>query len=640
MKWLLGLLLLWLPIWIAAMNGPVLAAGELKETPFFADDVKNSHLPPVSDRVPSVPRVVDLPKMGREIGRPGGVLRLLMGDQRDIRFMTLYGYTRLVVFNEKLEIIPDLLQSFDIEDERIFTFHLRPGHKWSDGQPFTSEDFRYAWEDYWNNRRLSPGGPPSAMMPNGKPPRFEVLDALTVRFTWDHPNPQFLPALAAPQPAYIYMPSHYLKQFHERYADPEKLAAAVAAAHVRDWGALHERMSRQYRPDNPDLPTLDPWRNRTSPPSERFIFERNPYYHRVDTAGHQLPYLDTVAMSLGTASLIPAKTASGESDLQARYLSFGDYTFLKEAEQRQNYTVHLWEKSEGSAVAIMPNLNAADPEWRKLMREVRFRRALSMAINRRDINNVIYYGLAKESADTILPRSPLFRAEYPTEFTHYDVAQANKLLDEIGLQKRDDDGIRLLPDGRRAEITIESAGDATETDVLQLVGENWLQIGIKVFVHASPTDVFRKRISSGQAIMSVAGGLDNGLPTADTAPNAFAPSSDSQFEWPLWGQFALSNGKEGEKIDMAAAQELEELMHEWEHSASHEQRQQIWEKILAIHAREVFTIGIVNRTQQPVVVSNRLRNVPDDGAYGFEPGAFFGIYMPDTFWFVDSPPET
>jgi hypothetical protein len=118
-------------------------------------------------------------------------------------------------------------------------------------------------------------------------------------------------------------------------------------------------------------PSLDPWCNRTTPPSERFVLDRNPFYHRIDTAGHQLPYIDTFQMSLGTNTLIPAKTASDDSDLQARYLNFGDYTFLKGAESRQNYTVRLWEKGEGSAVAIMPNLNAADPEWRKLMRNDR-----------------------------------------------------------------------------------------------------------------------------------------------------------------------------------------------------------------------------------------------------------------------------
>jgi len=624
---------------VLALCGTGAYAGEFLETPMFADAVAQGTLPKVADRLPSVPRVIDLAKMGRKIGRPGGTIRMLMGDQRDIRFMTLYGYTRLVVFNEKLEIVPDLLESVDVEDGRNFTLHLRPGHKWSDGQPFTAEDFRYAWEDFWNNPRLSPGGPASALLPAGNRPKFEVIDAQTIRYAWDVPNPMFLPALAAPQPVYIYMPAHYLKQFHERYAAPDKLTAAIKAAHVRDWGALHERVSRQYRPDNPDLPTLDPWRNRTSPPSERFIFERNPFFHRVDTAGHQLPYVDVFQISLGTAALIPAKTASGESELQARYLTFGDYTFLKDAESRQDFTVRLWEKGEGSAVAIMPNLNAADPVWRSLMRDVRFRRALSLGVNRHDINNVIFFGLAKESADTIMPQSPLYRPEYETAYAKYDPDAANQLLDEIGLTNRDSDGIRLLPDGRRLEITIESGGDVVESDVLHLVGENWLDIGVKSFIHASPTDIFRKRIASGQAIMSVASGLDNATPSIDSEPHAFAPTSDAQFQWPLWGQYVLSNGKEGEAIDLPEAAQLVTLLRQWQTSPTQEMRQQVWKDMLAIHAAQVFTIGVVNRNQQPVVVANRLRNVPDKGVYAFEPGAFFGIYMPDTFWFNDAPAE-
>ncbi len=614
-------------------------AREFLETPMFADAVAQGALPKVADRLPSVPRVIDLPKMGREIGRSGGTIRMLMGDQRDIRFMTLYGYTRLVVFNEKLDIVPDILESVDVEDGRIFTLHLRPGHKWSDGHPFTAEDFRYAWEDFWNNPRLSPGGPAAALMPAGSHPKFEVIDAQTVRYAWDVPNPMFLPALAAPQPVYIYMPAHYLKQFHEHYAAPDKLASAIKAAHVRDWGALHERVSRQYRPDNPDLPTLDPWRNRTSPPSERFIFERNPFFHRVDTGGHQLPYVDVFQISLGTSALIPAKTASGESELQARYLTFGDYTFLKDAESRQDFTVRLWEKGEGSAVAIMPNLNAADPVWRSLMRDVRFRRALSLGINRHDINNVIFFGLAKESADTILPQSPLYRPEYETAYAKYDPDAANQLLDAVGLTNRDSDGIRLLPDGRRLEITVESGGDVVESDVLHLVGENWLDIGVKSFIHASPTDIFRKRIASGQAIMSVSSGLDNATPSINSEPHAFAPTSDAQFQWPLWGQYVLSNGKEGEAIDLPEAAQLETLLRKWQTSPTQEMRQQVWQDMLAIHAEQVFTIGVVNRNQQPVVVANRLRNVPQKGVYAFEPGAFFGIYMPDTFWFNDAPAE-
>ena len=345
------------------------------ETPMFRDAVSSGQLPPVAARLPQAPRVVDLAAMGREIGRPGGTWRMLMGDQRDLRFMTVFSYARLVAFDEKLHLVPDILQSLDNQDDKVFTLHLRPGHRWSDGEPFTAEDFRYYWEDVANDPKLSPSGPNLALLADGKPPTFEVIDRETVRYTWAAPNPGFIPAIASAQPVFIFMPAHYLQQFHRKYADKDALAAAVKAAKVSSWVALHERKSRQYRPENPDLPTLDPWRNTTPPPAEQFRFERNPYYHRVDTAGHQLPYFDAVTMTLGTPSLIPAKTAAGDADLQARYLNFEDYTFLKAGEKTHGYKARLWEDGHGAFAALFPNLNAKDPVWRALNRDVRFRRA-------------------------------------------------------------------------------------------------------------------------------------------------------------------------------------------------------------------------------------------------------------------------
>src|SRR5690606_23626851 len=132
------------------------------------------------------------------------------------------------------------------EDDRIFTLRIRPGHRWSDGRPFTAEDFRYFWEDMANNADLSPTGPPIEMLVDGKPPRFEVLDSQTVRYTWDGPNPAFITALAGAQPLYIYAPAHYLKQFHAKYADPDELNSNIKGARVRSWSALHDRMGRMY----------------------------------------------------------------------------------------------------------------------------------------------------------------------------------------------------------------------------------------------------------------------------------------------------------------------------------------------------------------------------------------------------------
>jgi peptide/nickel transport system substrate-binding protein len=621
----------------AFFAGPAHAGADLSlEAPILKEEVASRRLPPVEKRLPSEPRVINVAELGGQPGKNGGTLRFLMGDARDIRMASLYGYTRLVVFDTKGNLVPDILLSADVQEGRIFTFKLRPGHRWSDGQPFTAEDFRYWWEDVANNERLNPDGPPAQMLVAGEKPTFEVVDETTVRFTWNAPNPSFLPSLAAAQPAQIMMPAHYMKQFHKKYADPNRLASLVAQEHVKDWGALHDRKSRWYRPENPELPTLSPWRPRTTPPAELFVFERNPYFHRVDENGRQLPYIDTMTMSIGSSSLVPAKVGSGAADLAARYIRFEDYTFLKAGEQRNDYSVRLWERGEGSYASLVPNLNVSDPVWRALFRDVRVRRALSVGFDRHTVNQVIFFGLAHEGANTVLPDSPLYDPKLDQAWAKYDPDLANKLLDEAGLNRRDDDGIRLLPDGRRAEITIETAGDSTEeSDILELVGYDWQKIGIKLFVRATQRDVLRRRVIGGNVMMSVWPGMDNATPAPDMDPSALAPMDSMQFQWPLWGQYQSTMGREGEKPDMPAAVELITLKNDWSHSTTTEERRRIWSRMLEINAEEVFSIGVVNRVKQPVVVSNRLRNVPIEGVYGFEPGAYFGIYMPDTFWFDD-----
>jgi peptide/nickel transport system substrate-binding protein len=132
----------------------------------------------------------------------------------------------------------------------------------------------------------------------------------------------------------------------------------------RNWAALHNLLDNQYRNDNPDLPQLDPWINTTRAPSDRFVFVRNPYYHRVDAEGRQLPYVDRVIMNIADGKIIPAKAGSGEVDLQARNLRFDNYTFLRSAQKRYGYQTRLWRTGLGSQVALYPNMNARDPVWR------------------------------------------------------------------------------------------------------------------------------------------------------------------------------------------------------------------------------------------------------------------------------------
>ncbi|MEZ5666855.1 MAG: ABC transporter substrate-binding protein [Alphaproteobacteria bacterium] len=606
-----------------------------EEPPLLAPLVEQGSLPPMAERLPANPLVSDFAALGKEIGQYGGEMRLLFGRARDSRLISVYGYARLVGFTPDLELRPDILADFTVEEGRIFTFTLREGHRWSDGAPFTSEDFRYWWEEVALNEELSPVGPPIEMVVDGELPTVEFPDATTVRYTWTHPNPGFLPALAGPTPLYIYMPAHYVQQFHQDHGDTDRIAELVAAGEHRNWAALHNAMDNMGREDNPGLPTLEPWHLVTEGASDRLVWERNPYFHRVDPDGRQLPYVDRIVVNIAASDLIAAKTATGDTDLQARNLSLADAPLLKQNEAAHDYTMVLWGTGQGSRHALFPNLNVADPVWRAVMRDVRFRRALSLGIDRDDINQALYFGLAVPGANTILPQSPLYQDGLTTMWATLDYDQANALLDEMGLDQRNGSGIRLLPDGRPLEILVETTGEDSEVaDVLQLIEESWKNIGVAMFIRPQQREALYERVFAGETVMAVFNGIDNGIPVADMSPWEFAPTAQDQLQWPKWGQYYETKGGSGEPIDIAEAERLMQLYHDWRGTRVTEERRAIWQEIVQIYTDSVFTIGTVAQVPQPVVFSNRLHNVPTEAVYNWDPGAQFGIYRPDTFWFA------
>jgi peptide/nickel transport system substrate-binding protein len=590
---------------------------------------------PARAEPPAEPRVVPM----EQIGRHGGDLNMLAASSQDTRLLVVYGYARLVGYDRDLNLAPDILSAVEVEDGRVFTLRLREGHRWSDGAPFTTEDFRYYWEDVANDEKLSPFGPPVELLIEGELPQVEILDPLTVRYSWSSPNPYFLPALAGARPLFIYRPAHYLRQFHEKYADPAELARKVEQDQARDWAQLHGRRDRMYRFDNPDLPTLQPWVMRTRQPAVRFIAERNPYYHRVDAEGQQLPYLDRVILTVVDSSLIPVKTGAGETDLQARGLVFKDYTFLKSSEAHSGLETRLWRSGRGAHLALYPNLNALDPVWRELFRDVRFRRALSLGVDRDDINKTFYFGLGLTGNNSILPESPLYKEEYRYAWAVHDPQEANRLLDEIGLTRRDSRGVRLLPDGRPMDLIIELGGQGTEeSDVLELLDEAWLQIGIKIYPKPLQREVLRNRIFAGSTLMTMWFGLENGIPSAEMSPWEFAPTTQQQYQWPKWGQYFETRGEAGAAPDMPVAETLLGLYDAWRLATSIEEQRRIWHEMLQINADQVFSIGLIAGVPQPVAVRHGLSNVPHEAIFNWEPGAQLGIHRPDTFWFAA--PET
>jgi len=620
---------------LGLISGPAWAGDPLPkmvETPMLADQVKSGALPPVDQRLPQHPLVITRFAGGDGPGRPGGQVNMLMANTRDTRLMTVYSYTRLISYDEKFQLRPDILEAFEAKENREFTLTLRAGHKWSDGHPFTTEDFRFFWEDVANNKKLSKGGPSVELMVDGKPPKVEIIDDRTIRYTWDKPNPYFIESQARAAPLFLFRPAHYLKKFHTTYT-PEEEILKSAQGGQQSWVQIFKKLDVMYGNSNVDLPSLNPWVNTTPGSAQRYIFQRNPYFHHVDEKGQQLPYIDRIVFTIAAANLVPAKAGMGEADLQVRYLNMRDYTFLQKSAKTSGVEVRLWETGSGAQIALFPNLTTNDEEWRKVFRDVRFRRALSVAIDRNELNQVVFLGVAKPSNNTIMERSTLFKPEYASKWAQHDPKLANKLLDEVGLDKRDAQGIRLLADGRPATLVVEHSGEDTEdADALHLMGEMLKKVGIKMLPKLQTRENLRLRTFSGEAVMTAFAGVVTAVPTANTSPKEFAPTMLGALQWPRWGLFYESKQRQGEKCDLPEASVLLDYLREWEQSSDEAGRRAAWDKILTAHADNVFTIGTVNGVRQPLVVGPKVRNVPKEGYFAWDPGGYIGLYRPDTFW--------
>lgn len=608
------------------------------EPPMLAEQVSSGKLPAIADRLPRTPLVVDPTENGRTVGRYGGNIRTLATKAGDLKYMTVNGYTRLVGYDEHLKLRPDILQALDNEDDRVFTFTLREGHRWSDGEPFTTDDFRYWWEEVATNADLSPAGPPELMVVDGERPKVEVLDATHVRYSWSKPNPKFLPTLALPSPAFIYSPAHYLKQFHGKFSDLKKLKEMASKQKLASWAGLHNKMDDAYKNANPDMPVLNPWMLATKPPARRFVFQRNPYYHRVDSQGHQLPYIDMVTFDIASGSLFAVKANAGEADLLAGGLNMGDVPVLREGEHMHGYKTLLWPIARGSAVALYPDLTINDPVWRTVLRDVRFRRALSLSLDRKTLNNSLWFGIGTLSNNTVLHESAMFSEDLQTRWANFDPEQANRLLDEMGLKQTEIGGFRSLPDGRELEIIVEVPGDSAEImDALQIITEFWADIGVKLVLKPQDTTNMRERAYAGQTIMIAGAGLDNAVPTPIMMPAELAPVRQDSMSWPKWGQYFETSGRSGEAPDTPDAKQLMDLYKTWRSTGDEAVKRQAWQDLLRLNVDNQYVIGTVNGTLQPVVIGPHLRNVPEKAVYSWEPTAFFGVYRMDQFYFDDQP---
>lgn len=465
------------------LAGPALA---FNESPMLAEQVKAGALPPVEQRLPENPTVVN----AVEVGQYGGNWQRAYKGPGDRWGPTKLMEERVVKWSQgadgKLSLVPGYVESYSVsEDSRTFTFTLLKGLKWSDGQPVTTEDVEFWYNDVFLNRDLL-ASVDQTLAPGGKPMKLEIVDDRTFKVSFDQPYVYFLEILAKDstgepsldRPSFIF-PKHYLKQFNNKHASEAELKAATEKFGVEKWQDLWgSKGAVTAWWQNPDLPVITAWKIETPAPAEVVTMVRNPYYYAVDQAGNQLPYIDRISHRLfSEQEAFNLMIVQGQIDMQMRYVEPQDFTFYKENEAKGDYKVYRWTQAQ--TWSLVPNLNVKDDVLRGLYETPDFRQALSIAIDRETINELVFTGLAEPRQASPVTGSPNFDPELETHWAEFDPDKANQLLDGIGLDKRDGDGFRLRPDGKRLSIVVEMQ-HANGPKTMEIVADNYKQIGVEL----------------------------------------------------------------------------------------------------------------------------------------------------------------
>ncbi|HPD39469.1 MAG TPA: ABC transporter substrate-binding protein, partial [Mesotoga infera] len=475
--------------------GSCLALAGYNESPMLADLVKEGKLPPVEERLPDNPLVV-VPY--EEIGEYGGTWRSAdIAMSSETHFMPLSTEPLIRWNREGNAVEANVAESWEVsEDGKTFTFNLRKGIKWSDGVPLTADDIIFWYEDILNQKELTPSIPGwlKALISVRKDGDYVVI------FEFSKPYPLFLENMAnlgGGRYDAIIQPKHYLIKYHPSYTSQDELDALAKEAGFDTWYA-HFDFKRHFMKCT-NVPVLSAW-NLVSVSETEQLLTRNPYYWKVDTEGNQLPYIDRVINEVVlNAETLTMKTVAGAYDFQPYRLSLADYSLFKENEEKGGYKVLLWDTALGSNLAIMPNLNSTDPYKHELFNNLNFRIALSLAINREEINDLCYLGLAVPRQATIIDGCPYYTEGLEELYAEYDPKRASEILDSIGLDKKNSDGYRLRPDGSVLELTIFTT-DMTLygpwVDVVDLISTYFNKVGIKTAYDVLSSTLYSQRRNS------------------------------------------------------------------------------------------------------------------------------------------------
>ena len=599
------------------------------EAPMLAELVKAGKLPPVEERLPKRDSLMVIKPL-HEIGKYGGTWRRgftgAMDGENGNRIVSsdkplFWDYTGT-------KIVPSLVKGYEMSDDcKVTTLFLREGLKWSDGVPMTADDWMFWYEDIYLNREIMPSPIPD-MSVKGQEGKMVKVDDFTVRFEFPESYCLFEEILAGStllgggqatrqsrgSVGGAYAPAHYLKQFHPKYVAREELDKMASEAGFDNWlNFLKFKMDWQL---NTELPTVGPWKTTSPINTPTWVLERNPYYWAVDTEGNQLPYIDKIVMTLAeNTEVLNLRAIAGEYDWQERHTDITKLPVFLENQEKGNYTVHVDPAFNGSDTTLHVNqCYDADPEIAKWLRDKDFRHALSLGIDREQMNETFWLGLGTPGAvvpSESLPYNP--GPEYRKLWCEYDPDQANEILDRIGLDKKDSEGFRLRTDGKgRLQIEIVAVGGMflLYPKHAEMIREHWRKIGIDATVKELERSVaFGRSANNENQIMLWA---NDGSELLYLFPRHALPCDPTEAHMGMCiAKWYATNGAEGTEPGPELKKALEMLRAAGSMGA--EERIKNAQEIWKIIAEEQWTIGTVGQSPAFMgirIVKNNMGNVP------------------------------